>query len=46
MQPKEKAINVYTLEHDEYALVDIYEPGDIPCQIFPDLVVAHNRIFV
>lgn len=46
VQPKEKAINVYTLENEEYALVDIYESGDIPCQIFPDLVVAHSRIFV
>lgn len=46
VQPKEKAINVYTLENGEYALVDIYESGDIPCRIFPGLVAPHERIFV
>ena len=46
VQPKEKAINVYTLENGEYALVDIYESGEIPCRIFPDLVMEHSRIFV
>ncbi|MFD2570669.1 Uma2 family endonuclease [Spirosoma soli] len=45
VQPKEKAINVYTLENEEYALVDIYESEEIPCRIFPDLIVAHSRVF-
>mgnify|MGYP002777700094 CR=1 FL=1 len=46
VQPLEKAINVYTLENEEYALVDIYESGDIPCRAFPGLVIAHERLFV
>ena len=45
VQPKEKAINVYVLENDEYQLMDVYESGDIPCQIFPDLIVSHERVF-
>jgi len=45
VQPKEKAINVYVLENNEYQLVDVYESGDIPCQIFPELTVSHERIF-
>jgi len=45
VQPKEKAINVYVLKEGEYALVDIYESGEIPCQIFPDLIIAHDRVF-
>ncbi|MFD2570693.1 Uma2 family endonuclease [Spirosoma soli] len=45
VQPVEKAVNVYTLENGEYALVDVYESGNIPCRIFPDLLVPHERIF-
>ncbi|TAE27340.1 MAG: Uma2 family endonuclease [Cytophagales bacterium] len=45
VQPKEKAINVYVLENGEYQLVDVYESGDIPCQIYPDLIVSHERVF-
>jgi Uma2 family endonuclease len=45
VQPKEKAVNVYTLEDGQYALVDVYESTDIPCRIFPDLIVSHERIF-
>lgn len=45
VQPKEKAVNVYTLEDGNYALVDIYESGDIPSRIFPDLTISHERIF-
>lgn len=45
VQPKEKAVNVYVLENDEFALVDIYESGEIPCQLFPELIVPHERIF-
>lgn len=45
VQPKEKAVNVYVLEGDEFALVDIYESGEIPCRIFPELIVPHERIF-
>ncbi len=45
IQPKEKAVNVYVLETDEFALVDIYESGEIPCQLFPELIVPHERIF-
>ncbi|QHV99508.1 Uma2 family endonuclease [Spirosoma endbachense] len=45
VQPKEKAGNVYTLEDGQYALVDVYESTDIPCRIFPDLIVSHERIF-
>ena len=45
VQPKEKAVNVYTLEDDKYALVDIYESGDIPSRLFPELTISHERIF-
>ena len=45
VQPKEKAVNVYVLENDVYELVDVYESGDIPSRIFPDLLVSHDRIF-
>ena len=45
VQPKEKAVNVYVLENGEYALVDVYESGEIPSQIFPDLLISHDRIF-
>ena len=45
VQPKEKAVNVYVLEEGKYALVDVYESGDIPSRIFPDLAVSHDRIF-
>ena len=45
VQPKEKAVNVYVLEDGAYALVDVYESGDIPGQTFPDLLVSHARIF-
>jgi Uma2 family endonuclease len=45
IQPKENTVNVYVLEHGKYALVDVYESGDIPCQIFPDLTISHERIF-
>ncbi|GAB3639446.1 Uma2 family endonuclease [Spirosoma arcticum] len=45
VQPKEKAVNVYTLEDGNYALVDIYESGDIPSRIFPELIISHERIF-
>ena len=45
VQPKEKAVNVYVLEDGQYALVDVYESGDIPSRIFPDLLVSHDRIF-
>ncbi len=45
VQPKEKAVNVYVLENGTYALVDVYESGDIPSRIFPDLLVSHDRIF-
>ncbi|RYZ79457.1 MAG: hypothetical protein EOO68_38885 [Moraxellaceae bacterium] len=30
---------------DQFALVDIYESGEIPCQLFPELIVPHERIF-
>lgn len=45
IQPKEKAVNVYALENGKYALVDVYESGEIPSRIFPDLIVSHDRIF-
>ena len=45
IQPKEKAVNVYTLENGKYALVDVYETGDIPSRVFPELTIAHERIF-
>ncbi|QKZ14437.1 Uma2 family endonuclease [Spirosoma sp. KUDC1026] len=45
IQPKENTVNVYVLENGKYALVDVYESGDIPCQIFPDLTISHARIF-
>ncbi|GAB2581919.1 Uma2 family endonuclease [Spirosoma areae] len=45
VQPKEKAVNVYVLENGQYALVDVYESGEIPSRVFPDLLVSHDRIF-
>ena len=45
IQPKEKAVNVYVLKQGQYALVDVFESGDIPCQTFPYLMIAHDRIF-
>ena len=45
IQPKEKAVNVYTLEDGQYVLVDVYESGEIPSCLFPDLVIPHERIF-
>jgi Uma2 family endonuclease len=45
IQPNENTVNVYVLEDGKYALVDVYESGEVPCQIFPDLVVSHERIF-
>lgn len=45
IQPKEKAVNVYVLENGTYALVDVYESGEIPSCTFPDLLVSHERIF-
>lgn len=45
VQPKEKAVNVYVLEDGQYALVDVYESTDIPCRIFPDLIISHERLF-
>lgn len=43
--PKEDIVHVYVLENGQYALVDVYESGDIPCQIFPGLSIKHTRIF-
>lgn len=45
VQLHERNVHVYTLEDGSYALVDIYETGDIPCRIFPELAIAHERIF-
>lgn len=45
IQPKEKAVNVYVLENEQYVLVDVYESDTIPCRTFPDLVIAHERVF-
>ncbi|UFH54377.1 Uma2 family endonuclease [Spirosoma sp. KNUC1025] len=45
VQPKEKAVNVYALEDNHYVLVDVYESGEIPSRIFPDLRISHDRIF-
>lgn len=45
VQPKEKAVNVYALEDGQYALVDVYESGEIPSRLFPDLLVSHDRVF-
>ena len=45
VQPKEKTVHVYVLEEETYVLVDVYESGNIPSCIFPDLVVSHDRIF-
>lgn len=45
VQPKEQAINVYVLENRQYALVDVFESGDIRSQIFPNLLISHGRIF-
>lgn len=45
IQPKEKAVNVYVLENGRYELVDVYESDLIPSRTFPDLSIAHERIF-
>lgn len=45
VQPKEKAVNVYVLEEGKYALADVYESGEVPSRIFPDLLVSYDRIF-
>ncbi|GAB4046306.1 Uma2 family endonuclease [Spirosoma litoris] len=45
VQPKDKAVNVYVLENGRYALVDVYESGEIPSCIFPELIISHDRIF-
>ncbi|MBD2752775.1 Uma2 family endonuclease [Spirosoma validum] len=45
VQPKEQTVNVYILEEGQYVLVDVYESGDIPSCIFPDLLISHDRIF-
>lgn len=45
IQPKEKAVNVYVLEDDNYVLVDVYESDSIPSRIFPELSITHERIF-
>ena len=45
VQPKEQAVNVYILENRQYALVDVFESGDIRSQIFPNLLISHGRIF-
>ncbi len=45
VQPKEKAVNVYVLADGQYALVDVYESGEIPSRIFPNLRISHDRIF-
>ena len=43
--PKKDFVHVYTLEDGKYALVDIYETGDIPSRNLPELTIAHERIF-
>jgi Uma2 family endonuclease len=43
--PKQNIVHVYVLENNEYALVDIYESGDIPSQTFPKLTIRYERIF-
>ena len=43
--PKENIVHVYVLENGEYALVDIYESGDIPSRTFPELTIRYERIF-
>jgi Uma2 family endonuclease len=43
--PKENIVHVYVLENGEYALVDIYESGDIPSRTFPELTIRYGRIF-
>lgn len=45
VQLQAQNVHVYTLEDGKYALVDIYESGDIPSRIFPELTIAHERIF-
>lgn len=45
VQLQEKNVHVYTLEDGKYALVDIYESGDVPSRIFPELTISHERIF-
>lgn len=45
IQPVEKSVHVYVLENGEYQLVDIYESGEIPGRLFPDLVMPHERLF-
>jgi len=45
VQLQAQNVHVYTLEDGKYVLVDIYESGDIPSRIFPELTIAHERIF-
>lgn len=45
VQLQEQNVHVYTLENGKYALVGIYETGDIPSRIFPQLTISHERIF-
>lgn len=42
--PKEKTVNVYALQ-GEYEQVGVYESGEIPNSVFPDLRIQHERIF-
>lgn len=41
----ERAVHIFTLQDEKYTLVDVYKSGEIPCRIFPDLIVPHERIF-
>ncbi len=43
--PKEKTVNVYALNDGEYEQVGVYESGEIPNSVFPDLRIQHERIF-
>lgn len=43
--PRENIVHVYVLENGEYALVDIYESGDISSRTFPELTIRYERIF-
>lgn len=45
VQPNENVVHVYGLEDGQYALVDIYESGEIPSRTFPELIITHERIF-
>lgn len=43
--PKEKTVSVYALTAREYEQVGVYESGEIPNSVFPDLRIQHERIF-